>query len=83
MKKQLVLISFFLFFLATTGISQLTIKQPDGGGDFREIINIKDEISPLQRTSIIRMLQEMNNYYVHKVLCSDAKTCCNSFASGH
>jgi len=58
MKKQSVLISFFLFFLATTGISQLTIKQPDGGGDFREIINIKDEISPLQRASIIRMLQE-------------------------
>lgn len=58
MKKQSVLISFFLFFLATTGISQLTVKQPDGGGDFREINNIKDEISPLQRASIIRMLQE-------------------------
>lgn len=58
MKKQSVLISFFLFFLTTTGISQLTVKEPDGGGDFREIINIKDEISPLQRASIIRKLQE-------------------------
>jgi len=53
---------FFLLlsslFSVTIGFCQPTIRQPDGGGDYRNLISIKDEMSPLQRASIIHMLQE-------------------------
>ena len=52
------LVTFFYFLLMHNGISQIVLKQPDGGGDYRELIKIKDEISPQQRNSIINMLQE-------------------------
>ncbi len=58
MKTRSFFVIFILFFVSIKGLSQPAIKQPNGGGDYRQLINIKDEISPQQRTSIINMLQE-------------------------
>ena len=57
MKKQSTLV-LLLFVLSITGISQAILKQPEAGGNYRELIKINDEMSPQQRISIINMLQE-------------------------
>lgn len=56
MASKFILIISFLFF-AGTAIGQPPVKQPDGGGDYRDVIKIKDEINPEQRTGIIKMLK--------------------------
>ena len=58
MKKQSVSLLLVLFFLSVTGNSQSTFIEPAGGGDYRKLISISDEMSSQERTSIISMLQE-------------------------
>ncbi len=52
---------FSLFLLSVLVFANISISQsslPDGGGDYRKLIEIKDEITPQQRISIIKMLKE-------------------------
>lgn len=58
MKKQTSILVFLLFTFIKLSFSQPANKKPDGGGDYRDLISVKDELSPEQRTSIISMLQE-------------------------
>jgi murein DD-endopeptidase MepM/ murein hydrolase activator NlpD len=57
MKKE-----FYLLLLATSlavaVFAQPPVKQPNGGGDYRSLAQVKDEISPEQRTAIVHMLQQ-------------------------
>ena len=55
-KGRHVLLPAFLFFSAIS-ISQ-TVKQPDGGGNYFDLNQIKDEITTEQRNAIITMLKE-------------------------
>ncbi len=50
---------FFSFCLASSSAQNIPpVKQPDGGGSYRDLVNIKDDISPKQRAAIIQMLQK-------------------------
>jgi hypothetical protein len=44
--------------LSTAGLTQPPAKQPEGGGSFRMLMPLEDEITPEQRTAIIKMLQQ-------------------------
>lgn len=50
------LVCISLFALDQNVIAQ-AVKQPDGGGSYQQFMEVKDEISPAQRASIINMLQ--------------------------
>lgn len=56
MKKYQLLL--FIIMLAVTSFAQPPVKQPNGGGDYRLLMPVKDEISPEQRAAIIHTLQE-------------------------
>ncbi|MES2777172.1 MAG: M23 family metallopeptidase [Bacteroidota bacterium] len=58
MIKQLtlVLLSFFIF--GGNIFSQPTVLPPDGGGSYRDLMDIKDEITPVERAAIIKLLQD-------------------------
>ena len=57
LKKSFISLFSFLCFHSIV-LSQPIERKPDGGGDYKTLIQIKDEISPEQRNSIIRMLKE-------------------------
>lgn len=54
-KSALLLLS--IFFFHSFIFSQVHDRQPAGGGNYSQLIEIKDEISPEQRASIIHTLQ--------------------------
>jgi murein DD-endopeptidase MepM/ murein hydrolase activator NlpD len=58
MNKFLILLLLSSLLLSKFSFSQPQVKQPDGGGSYRDLIQIKDEISPEQRSYIISKLQE-------------------------
>jgi hypothetical protein len=66
MNRKLIVLPVLLFF-AKVGICQ-QVKQPDGGGNYQDLIAIKDELNPAQRSFIISMLQENESR-----LCSEGK----------
>lgn len=47
----------FVFLLSVHHVISQPVKQPDGGGDYRSLIKISDEMNPEQRASIIQMLK--------------------------
>ena len=57
MSKKYVLLLFAIFFFQSAILCQVPERQPDGGGDYRQLVSIKDEINPAQRASIINMLK--------------------------
>jgi murein DD-endopeptidase MepM/ murein hydrolase activator NlpD len=58
MHKSLLLSLLFFQLFGNTGIAQSPVRQPDGGGNYKDLIKIEDEITPQQRNYIISILQE-------------------------
>ena len=54
-RKSFLLIS--ILFISISGISQPPIRKPDGGGNYTDLIQVSDEMSPEQRAAIIQMLK--------------------------
>jgi hypothetical protein len=57
MNKYLTLLSLSLLCVMKIGVCQL-VKQPDGGGNYQDLIQIEDGMSPEERSAIISMLEE-------------------------
>ncbi|MEO5894035.1 MAG: M23 family metallopeptidase [Ferruginibacter sp.] len=57
MKNKLPFFIFALFSFAEIAFSQAPVLSPAGGGSYRDVIKIIDEISPKQRSAIINMLR--------------------------
>lgn len=70
-----------LFFSFEIIMGQPVLKQPDGGGNYNDLIKIKDEIGPQQRKAIINMLKSNEASLLYKgVLTAPLNVTATAFA---
>jgi murein DD-endopeptidase MepM/ murein hydrolase activator NlpD len=58
MRKQIIFLFIIVIFRLNNAFCQQTSIELVAGGDYRDLVQIKDEISPQQRISIVNLLQE-------------------------
>jgi hypothetical protein len=58
MTKQITILLWMVLFIQKAIYCQGNLKQPDGGGNYTKLIQIKDDIHPEARAEIVRMLRQ-------------------------